>query len=223
MNFDAGALSVGEYLASYLVDVQSRVRLKTFRRYQDLAKCHLSPTLGRKKLTDLKPDHLRALYRARLDAGLSARTVGHAHTLLKQALTQALRDGLIPRNPAEAVKPPRATKKDIRPLTPSHVRNLLTEAKGDRHEALYVLAVTTGLRQGELLGLFWEDVDLDSGVLRVRHTLQAPGFPKGAPARLAEPKTPRSRRSVRLTAVAVDALHKHKTRQDAERDAAADT
>jgi integrase len=110
LNFDAENITIGEYLARYLEDVQSRVRPKTFRRYQDLAKCHLSLTLGRVKLKDLRPNHLRTLYRQRLDAGLSARTVGHAHTLIKQVLTQAVRDGLLPRNPAEAVKPPRATK-----------------------------------------------------------------------------------------------------------------
>ncbi len=99
---------------------------------------------------------------------------------------------------------------------------MLTEAKEDHFEALYVLAVTTGLRQGELLGLSWEDVDLDSGVLRVRRTLQALGFPKGAPATLTEPKTPRSRRSVKLTAMAVEALKEHRQRQDEERQVAGD-
>jgi integrase len=102
------------------------------------------------------------------------------------------------------------------------VRHLLTKAKGDRFEALYVVAVTAGLRQGELLGLMWEDVDLDSGVLQVRHTLQTLGFPKGAPATLTEPKTPRSRRSVSLTAMAVDALKEHRKRQEQDQAAAGD-
>lgn len=221
--FDAGTTTLNEYVAGYLADTRCRVRPKTFRRYCDLYKVHIEPTLGRRKLSDLKPDHLRAVYRARLAAGLSARTVQHAHVLLKQVLRQAVADGLIPRSPAEAVRPPRATKKDIRPLTPSEVRRMLREVREDRYEALYVVAVTTGLRQGELLGLGWDDIDLDGSVLQVRHTLQAPGFPKGAPATLTAPKTPRSRRSVRLTALAVDALRQHRERQDAERTAAGDT
>jgi integrase len=87
----------------------------------------------------------------------------------------------------------------------------------DRWSALYVLAVSTGLRQGELLGLRWEDVDLASATLRVRHTLQPPGFPKGAPARLTPPKTRRSLRGVRLPHSAVAALLRHRELQDAER------
>jgi integrase len=84
----------------------------------------------------------------------------------------------------------------------------------DRWSALYVLAVSTGLRQGELLGLRWEDVDFESATLRVRHTLQPPGFPKGAPARLTPPKTRRSLRSVRLPHSAVQALRRHRALQD---------
>ena len=97
-----------------------------------------------------------------------------AYVLLKQVLNQAVADRLIPRNPAEAVRPPRATKKDIRPLTSSEVCRMLTTAHGDRWEALYVVAATTGLRQGWLLGLSWDDIDLDRGVLRVRRTLGTP-------------------------------------------------
>jgi integrase len=87
----------------------------------------------------------------------------------------------------------------------------------DRWGGLYVLAVTTGLRQGELLGLRWEDVDLGGATLRVRHTLQPPGFPKGAPARLMPPKTRRSLRGVHLPHSAVQALLRHREIQDAER------
>jgi integrase len=221
--FDGSVTTLDEYMQGYLTNCSCRVRPKTHRRYCDLYKCHIEPALGRKKLSNLKPHHLRAVYRQRLDAGLSPRTVAHAHVLLKQVLRQAVADGLIPRNPAEAVRPPKATKKTIRPLTPSEVRRMLSAATGDRWEALYVVAVSTGLRQGELLGLAWSDIDLDEGVLRVRHTLAAAGFPKGSPAMLSEPKTPRSRRSVRLPTLAVEALREHKVRQDAERAAAGDS
>jgi integrase len=87
----------------------------------------------------------------------------------------------------------------------------------DRWSALYVLALTTGLRQGELLGLRWEDVDLGSATLRVRHTLQPPGFPNGAPARLTPPKTRRSLRGVHLPHSSVQALFRHRELQDVER------
>jgi integrase len=108
---------------------------------------------------------------------------------------------------------------DLLGLSPAQARALLDAAReaDDRWSALYVLAVSTGLRQGELLGLRWEDVDLESATLRVRHTLQPPGFPKGAAARLTPPKTRRSLRSVHLPHSAVQALLRHRELQDAER------
>jgi integrase len=171
------------------------------------------------KLGDLSPAHLRGLYAAKLGSGLSGRTVGYIHVTLYSALKAAVLDGLIPRNPASAVKPPRMDKQEMTPLSPAQARALLDAAReaDDRWSALYVLAVTTGLRQGELLGLMWEDVDLEGATLRVRHTLQPPGFPKGAPARLTPPKTRRSLRSVRLPHSVVQALFRHQELQDAER------
>jgi integrase len=102
-------------------------------------------------------------------------------------LKQAVLDGLLPQNAAEAVKPPQVRREEMRPLTPEQVKALLEAARGDRLEALYLLAVTTGLRQGELLGLKWEDVDLEEGKLQVRRTLATA---KGGPA-LTAPKTTR--------------------------------
>ncbi len=100
-------------------------------------------------------------------------TPAYVHVTLHKALKQAVMDHLIPRNATEAVKPPRLSKEEIRPLTPEQAKTLLKTAAetGDRLEALYVLAVHTGLRQGELLGLKWDDVDLEEGTLQVRCTL----------------------------------------------------
>jgi integrase len=120
---------------------------------------HIAPALGHLKLKSLSPIHLRGLYRERLDSGLAPRTVQYIHTTLHKALKQAVNDGgLIPRNVAEAVKPPRPAKKEIQPLNAEQAHTFLEAARGDRFEALYVLAITTGLREGELLGLKWEDL-----------------------------------------------------------------
>jgi integrase len=127
---------------------------------------------------------VRGLYKTKLEAGLSPRTVQYIHVTLHESLKQAVQDGLIPRNATEAVKPPQLTREEMRPLTPQQARTLLDAVRRDRMEALYVLAVTTGLRQGELLGLKWEDVDLDAGTLRVRRTLTTA---KGGPV-LAAPQ-----------------------------------
>jgi integrase len=106
-----------------------------------------------------------------LDTGLSPRTVQYIHTTLHKALKDAVGDGLIPRNATDAVRPPRQVKKEVGPLSPDQARAFLEAARGERFEALYVLAVTAGLREGELLGLKWEDVDLEAGTLSVRRTL----------------------------------------------------
>src|ERR671920_952935 len=208
--FDAENLQLGEYLERWLVDsVRDTVRPTTFERYEQLVRLHIRPVLGKVKLKNLTPAHVRGLYREQLDAGLSPRSVQYVHVTLHKALKQAGRDGLIPRNATEAVKPPQVRRKEIRPLTPEQVKVLLDAASGDRLEALYTLAVHTGLRQGELLGLKWEDVDLESGSLHVKRTLTTA---RGGP-RLAAPKTKGSRRRVSLTRGAVDALRAHLARQ----------
>ena len=118
-----------------------------------------------------------------------------------------------PRNVAAAVDPPRPHPTEITPLSPTQQsRTLLQAARGDRLEALYVLAVSTGMRQGEILGLGWEDVDLGAGVVRVRRTLT---LARGGP-RLAELKTPKSRRQIRLTTSAMEAFERHRENQETE-------
>ena len=115
---------------------------------------------------------MRALYRQKLDVGLSPRTVSYIHRTLYKALKQAAADGLAPRNVASALAPPKPTKKkEIRPLDRDQVKALLEAARGERLEALYIVAVMMGLREGELLGLKWEDVDLEAGTLSVRRSL----------------------------------------------------
>ena len=120
---------------------------------------------------------------------------------------------MVSRNVAKLVDPPRVPKHEITPLTPEQARQLIESAVDDRHLALYLTALGTGLRQGELLGLRWEDVDLDAGRLRVRHTL---ANVKGT-LTLLEPKTDRSRRTVMLADAVVTALRAHRTRQRMER------
>jgi integrase len=208
--FDADNMKLGEYLGRWLTDsVRDTVRPTTFERYEQIVRLHIRPVLGQLKLKNLTATHVRGLYRQKLDAGLAPRTVQYVHVTLHKALEQAIADGLIPRNATEAVKPPQVRREEMRPLTAEQVKVLFEAAKGDRLEALYVLAVTTGLRQGELLGLKWDDVDLDASTLRVRRTLTTA---KGGP-QLTAPKTKGGRRTVKLTQSAVEALRSHLERQ----------
>ncbi len=214
--FDAEGLKLREYLSRWLEDsVKDTVRNTTYERYEQISRTHIIPMLGDVKLKALSPTHVRSLYKEKLQT-LSPRTVQYIHVTLHKALKQAVNDGLIPRNATEAVKPPQVRREEIRPLTPEQVKMLLDAARGDRLEALYALAVHTGLRQGELLGLKWEDIDLEERTLHVRRALTTA---KGGP-RLAAPKTKGSRRRVSLTKGAVDALRGHLARQLEEIDRA---
>jgi integrase len=159
--FDADNLTVGRYLERWLTDsVRDTVIATTYESYERLIRLHLVPTLGRLKLKNLTTTHVRGLYREKLDSGLSPTSVQRVHALLHKALKQAVHDGLVPRNVTEAVKAPRQSRNEIPTLTREQVRIFLSSAKGDRLEALYLLAIHTGLRQGELLGLKWSDIDL---------------------------------------------------------------
>src|SRR5215218_7181508 len=210
--FDAGGATVGDYLDRWLSDsVRGTVRGSTYSRDKYLVTNHIKPALGRLKLTNLNAPHLQGFYRDRLDSGLSGSTVQKMHHVLHKALAQAVRWSLIPRNPADSVKAPAASTKEMHPLSVPEARRLLEAARGDRLEALYVLAVHTGMRRGELLGLKWSDVDLENSSVRVRRTLTR--IDNGRRLVLGPPKNKKSRRTVRLTERAVEALRSHLDRQ----------
>jgi integrase len=130
--FDAKNVALGEYLDLWLEDsVRDTVRATTFERYAQIARLHISPELGPLKLKAVTPAHIRGLYRNKLSSGLSPRTVQYIHVTLHKALKQAVLDGLIPQNAAEAVKPPQVHREEMRPLTPEQVKTLLEAARGD--------------------------------------------------------------------------------------------
>jgi integrase len=145
--------------------------------------------------------------------GLSTSTVKYLHAILHRGLGQAYQWGLVPRNVAGLVKPPRIERAEVRPFTPEQARTFLRAIKGYRLEALYSVALSVGLRQGEALGLSWEDVDLEQGTLQVRQQLQ---HLRGEFS-LVPPKTKGSRRTIELPAFSVRALREHQVRQEREK------
>jgi integrase len=188
------------------------VKQTTYEGYERLARVHLVPTLGDVKLSLLTPTHIRALYGEKVASGLAATSVQRIHALLHKALTQAVNDSLIPRNVTDAVKAPRQQRKEMKTFTPEQVHAFLDAAKVDRLRALYIVAIHTGLRQGELFGLRWEDVDFEAGTVSVHRTLSGA---KGGPT-FTTPKNDKARR-VRLTPQAIEALRDHRKRQLEER------
>jgi integrase len=200
-------LTVAAYLEDWLAARRAKIRPATWRRYAGIVRTHHVPRIGRIPLAKLTPGDVEGMLR---DMPGAARTRHHARAVLRTALARAVAHGLILRNPAALASAPRVEHREVQSLSPQHVRQLLEAIHGRRDEALYTLAIATGLRQGELLGLRWSDVDLTHGTLRVRHALQRV---EGS-LQLVETKTARSRRTVTLPAVAVEALRVHRTAQD---------
>jgi integrase len=217
LTFEGSSLKLAEYLDHWLPDIRDTVRQRTWERYEQIVRVHIKPALGRVKLKNLTAAHARGLYREKLDSGSSPRTVQYIHTTLRKALQDAVSDGLIPRNIADGIKAPKPKKKEINPLSPEQARAFLEAVRGDRLEALYSLAIHRGLRQGELLGLRWEDVDSDAGRLHVQRTLSLTS--KGHV--FEAPKNGKGR-SIELTQGALDAISRHLTRQLKEIEALGD-
>ena len=204
--------------------------------YDDLVRLHIAPVLGKKPLAKLTPAHVRAFLNDKLTtpqpsrkkpkegqepepgAPLSARTVKHILVTLRGALDTATKDGLVPRNVAALVDPPRMVRREPQAFTPEQALRYIDAARDDRLEALFTAAVSIGLRQGEILGLQWKDVDLEAGALAVRHALQR----VNKRLALVEPKSVTSRRAIMLPRVLVSALCAHRTRQETERQWAGD-
>jgi integrase len=212
---DARGETLGAFLMRWLGEVA--VRDSTRRHYRQKLELHVIPAIGRIPLAKLTPEHVNTLLQSELRAGLSPRTVSHVRAILRNALGRAVRWGMVSRNVAELADPPRVPEYEARFLSVDEARAFLAAAAGDRLAALYSVALSLGLRQGEALGLRWDDVDLDARTLRVAHALdRVPG--RGL--QLVEPKTRSSRRALVLPDVVVRALRTHRARQLEERLAA---
>ena len=217
-----GKITVWEFLERWLEDYAVvNTAPKTYRTTKDIVRRHLVPSFGSIPLTKLRPQHIqehysRALREGRLDGngGLSARSVLRQHQVLHTALRHAVKWQLLARNPADAVQPPRRRRQEVRPLTLDELHRLLASADQTPFGTLIYVAVQTGLRQGELLGLRWQDVDLDAGVLHVQRVAQWLST-RGTVFR--EPKTPKSRRAVALSPTTVRRLRQHRQNQLGER------
>ena len=205
--------TLADYLASWLEDsVKRKVRLSTYLSYKKQVE-HLSTVLGKHQLTKLTPDHVRRYLNAKLDGDLSARTVSYQRTILKMALKQALKDGLVARNVAELVEPPKVRAHQIKAIDEAEARRFLDALKGDRLEALFSVAFSLGLRRGEALALKWENIDFDQQTLTVVQSLSR----VDKKLVFSEPKTNKSRRVLDLPASLTVKLKEHRTRQLAER------
>ncbi len=204
--------TVAEFCRRWLEDeARVTVRATTYRMYSALLQPPLR-LLGGLRLTKLLPAHLQGCLADLERGGTSARGRKLIYGVLHRAFESAVREGILARNPCDAIKPPTAPRPEMRVWTPAQVGQFLKAAQADRLHALYILALSTGMRQGELYGLSWPDLHLDDGCLQVRRQLaESDRHPV-----LVEPKTAKARRRIDLPPMAVTALKDHRQRMLAE-------
>jgi integrase len=201
-------MTVQEFFQQYQDAVKDTMKRRSFETCQDIARLHLLPAFGGKKLKDLSREHVQRMYSHKRDTGLSAARVRRIHSVLSSALNTAVRWHLIQHNACEDVTPPKVQQPEIRPFSLEEAKRFIATAEGDRYEALFILGLTSGARWGELTGLFWSDLDLDRRVMHIQRSL-INGY---GGYTFDTPKTSGGRRSVRLARKATDALTRHRER-----------
>ncbi|HXD33676.1 MAG TPA: tyrosine-type recombinase/integrase [Pyrinomonadaceae bacterium] len=213
----ASPSTVEEYLKKWLeTAARPRLRENTYRQYEGLIDRYIKPALGDRLLADVRPLDVQSFYSSLSAKELSPRTVRYTHSVLASALKQAVRWRMLAHNPCDAVELPRKVASEMQSLTPAEAASFLEAAGSDRWYALFSLALATGLRPSEYLGLKWADIDLEQGVLNVQRSLHWRTF-KAGDWYFGEPKTPRSRRRIPLPASVVRALTAHRLRQNEAR------
>ncbi len=221
MGVNRSSLDLGTFVDDWLETQRQQLKETTWASYR-VAVERIKPALGRRKLKALAPLDIETFYSDLAETGsragkpLSAKSVRNTHVVLRKALADAERLGLAPRNAAAAAKPPVVDPVEHQTWDSDQVVQFFEHVNDDRFFAAYVLAATTGMRRGEVLGLRWPDVDLDAGQLAVRQTVTTVSY---QPV-ITTPKTERSRRVVYLDEHTVDVLRAHRRRQVEERKAA---
>lgn len=217
--------TVREFLAEWQADLAATWAPKTAKTNRYQCETYLIPHLGKLTLDKLTQRDVQRMLDAMIAAGKSPRTARQAREVLRNALSEAERRDLLTRNVAKLARPPKERKREKRALSPAQVRTLFDAVRGTRWESLFVITATLGLRQGEVLGLRWQDVDLDAGRLTLRYQLQdvTPDDARASIVRLTpkwalvDLKTDYAARTLFLPAPALDALKRHRVAQLQER------
>lgn len=217
LTYDRSRVSLGDYLASWLAGQASQLRPSTLAHYTILIEKFLLPAAGGAPIRELSPDHIQHMYGEWLRSGVGAPTVIKIHAVLHAALERAVETGLVLRNAADVANPPRAPHTEMQFWTEEESNRFLTANRQERLYALYYLAIVTGARQMELLGLQWADVDWVRETLTIRRQLARMGG-----AMFAALKTRASRRTIRLGGGTIAVLRGHLERQAVERQIAGD-
>jgi len=210
LTYEGMQFTVEGFLEAWLNGKELSRRPKTVLQYRQVAHQHILPQIGGMQLQDVHPSHLKQLYALKRDEGRGARTVQLIHAVLHNAFKQAVLEGILGRNPADAVERPRVEQSEMQTLHENQARQFLLAAMGSPFETIYYLALTSGMREGELLGLKWSDLDLNKSTLFVQRQLQQ--IP-GQGYVLVPPKTKAGRREIKLGQGTLTQLEAHRERQ----------
>jgi integrase len=214
----AGAqTNLQDFLNQWLISYRSSVHPNTIVQYEGIVRIHIIPFLGHVKLKDLRTDQIQALINIETERGTSPRMVRYIHSVLRRALNVSLKWGMIGRNPATSATLPKLRRKEMNTLTDSQVRVFLSASRGLRFEALFWMAVFTGLREGELFGLKWVDLNWEKKHLQVQRQLQRI---KGEGMVFTEPKTATGKRMIVLSTATVAKIHEQLDHLQQERNVA---
>jgi integrase len=206
------SMTVSEYLDKWLLAAaKPRLAERTYGDYEELLQRYVRQVLGNKKLSDLKPLHIQALYSAMQVRKLSPRVVRYVHAVISSAFKQAVKWGMLARNPAAFVDLPKQTRKEMKALSPEEAARFVNAAREDEHGLIFIVALLTGCRPEEYLALQWKDIDLESGLVIIQRTLI--WRRKGGGWYYGEPKTAKSRRSIPLPFSLVQDLRAHRRAQ----------
>ena len=208
-------MTVAQWLDIWVAEYLNSVKPLTKHNYNKQVQKHLKPALGAARLETLDTHTIQRFYNSLIASGLSPKTVKNVHGILHCALQQAIACDYIYRNPADACKLPKVTKPEIKPLEPEEIARLLKEAEQDDYCNLFIVAMFTGMRQGELLGLAWECVDFKSGIITVKQQLQC----KDGNYFLETPKSGKNR-TILPAPIVMDALRNQMERQRKEQEQA---
>jgi integrase len=214
LTYEGANTTLEKFLENWLISIKTTIRHGTWYQYEMTSRKHLPPELKKLELKDVSAVHIQSLYDEKIKTGVGPRTVCVIHVVLHKALEHALKLGLISRNPTNAVTPPKYQPEEMKFYDEVQVNQFLLAARGDRNEVLYHLAVITGMRQSELLGLKWSDLDWRGGTLKVQRQLKRGNWKDGF---FTTPKTKAGKRIIVLGANTLAKLREHFNRQYLER------
>jgi integrase len=214
MTYDSTQVTLDRFVENWLNGKELARRPKTVIQYRQVVQQHILPFLGRMRLQEIQPVHIQKLYSIKKEEGRGARTIQLIHAILHNILKQAEREGILSHNSVDAVERPKVEQAEMQILNEEQIRQFLSAASGSPFETVYYLALTTGMRASELLGLKWSDVDGKKSTLFVHRQMQ---YIAGQGYIFSQPKTQAGRRQIKVGASTLKELEAHRNRQSIQK------